>query len=1054
MRGRGVYPLPEMVVAPLDRTCLRSRRRLQRALRRRSVLLLRARLIDGLNWLWRGAREPPRGGDSRGEGHVATHCAVSAPGRGADGGTSQSLQPAAHLAALKGLESAARVHERRLRAVAAGDPVQDAELGPYGSSGQYEKIVPERLALPAGGVAGSVPLMACLPPAWRETYGDVTNLLRDEGDVQPGRRRRVAHGCHSDAEYAALSVRLAAAGMTEFHEEEPAVVNGLFAVPKRDPGVTDPALQRQRLIGNMVPTNEHFLKPVGCPMPHVGVLADADVGFPSYSSKTDLETYYYRFAVPESWRRWFGLPPVWSDEVAQPGPRRLLYPCFRVLVMGWSHSVVLAQVAHLYTLYGAGGLDHRLSVSYPIHLLGVRTVRGDGVSRMELVETGAVDWAWQPEAPPRPAQLVMIDDLGTTHARSVEEANQLLERACKECYAPAGLVVNEKKVEHAATGRAVEILGIEFCPDGGMQPAAPRLAQLVRDTQALLDRGRASYHELASLLGRWVWVHLLRRSLLSIWFHAYRMLHQVLVHRKGSRYRLWQAVREELWAAICLAPLVRAQRNLPLDCTVVASDASSYGSGVVYTQLSEEETRGLANCREVKGWRTLCVGPGEASVERTGEQEHQTLAAARWRVAVRHRWVDATAHINEKEIRAAVQGLEWGLRAQRRWGRRHVRLVDNSAVVGALVKGRSSSYRLNTWCRRAAALGCASNTRYHWVYVRSERNPADAPSRGRWVRDLTQDGDVEANPGPTGRQTLLESTVLPSTLRAYHRALGVYLTWAEPYGVVPPGESEGVFCEWIVSVFEEQEGKGRSMCMRALCGLQLYYPSQVQEWREARRLLYGWARRVQTQSPNPVPWTLLYLVTQILRWRGEATAAAVCVVTFQQYLRIGEAFKLRVGEVALRGDRRLGQRGLGALLLRDPKTAKGSAQAVVVQHPLSLEILSRLCAGRGHAEPLFGSLTYSQFSRSWHGAWAMLGLRGMFPPYSMRHGGATHDYLQDVPLTDIQKRGRWRQFKSVDHYVGLHRALAVQVPQWVWRMAEVFPPEEWRLHWDAGDKDG
>lgn len=762
-----MFPLPVTAVKPLDRARLRSRRRLQRALRRRALLMRSARLVDGLNWLWGGAQKPPAEAHARGgAGWALTmHRSIGTVGSGTTGGSFVTTCTATQQAALRGLEIAARVYERRTRSVAAADTVHDAELGPYGPSGQFEIIAPGRLALPAGGVAGSVPLMACLPPKWREAYGEIGNILRERGVKQPGRRRRVAHGCESDAEYARLSVRLAETGMTEYSEVEPPVTNGLFAVPKRDPGVTDPAAQRQRLICNMVPSNEYFIPPAGCYMPHVGVLAELTVGAPSYSSKTDLETYYYRFEVPEEWREWFALPPVWSDEVDQPGRRRRLYPRFRVLVMGWSHSVVLAQVAHLYTLYGSGVLDPKLSVSYPMHLLGVRTVReGDG-EWMELVDDGDSDWRLLPEDPPRPAQLVMIDDLGTTHARSVEEANELLERACAGCYGPAGLVVNDKKVERAEAGHPVEILGIEFGQDGSLRPSAARMATLVRDTQVLLDQGRANYHQLASLLGRWVWVHLLRRNLLGIWFHSYRMLHQVLTLRKGGRFRLWQSVREELWAAICLAPLVEAQRNQPLDTTVVASDASSTGSGVVYAKLAPEDVKSLSNCREMKGWKTLCVGPGVASVERTGEPEHRAMAGARWRVAVRHRWWDTSAHINEKEIRAAVQGIEWGLRSRARWGRRHVRLVDNSAVVGALVKGRSSSYRLNTWCRRAAALTCASQTRYHWVYVRSERNPADAPSRGRWVPNVTQAGDVETNPGPPGHAP--PSTLqLPSELLA------------------------------------------------------------------------------------------------------------------------------------------------------------------------------------------------------------------------------------------------------------------------------------------------
>lgn len=1043
-----MFPLPVVAIKPLDRARLRSRRRCRRALRRQAVLVRSARLVDGLNWLWRGTREPPASGPTSG-----ARMALSAPAAGVPEGQSckgvsfGAPHTAAQQAALMGLESAARGYECRTRSVAASTTGQDDELGHYGPSGQYQIIAPERLALPEGGVAGSVPLMACLPPKWREAYGKIGNILREAGRPQGCRRRRVTHGCGTDADYARTAVKLHETGMVVYREGEPPVCNGMFGVPKRDPGVTDPAAQRQRLICNMVPSNEYFIPPAGCYMPHGGVLAELAVDAPSYSSKTDLETYYYRFAVPEEWQEWFALPPVWSDEVHQPGPRRRLYPCFRVLVMGWSHSVVLAQVAHLHTLYGAGVLDPRLSVSYPMHLLGVKTVREGGGEWMELEDDGATDWQLLPEDPPRPAQLVMIDDLGTTHARSAEEANALLEQACTQCYGPAGLVVNQKKVERAAEGRPVEILGIEFVQDGSLRPAAERLVTLIRDTQVVLDQGRVNYHQLASLLGRWVWLHLLRRGLLGIWFHSYRMLHQVLVLRKGGRFKLWETVRDELWAAICLAPLLVAQRNQQLSSTVVASDASSGGSGVVYTRLAPEEVKALANCREMKGWKTLCVGPGETSVERTGEREHRAIETARWRVAVRHKWRDSTAHINEKEIRAAVQGIEWGLRKQAHWGVRHVRLVDNSAVVGALVKGRSSSYRLNTWCRRAAALACASNTRYHWVYVRSARNPADAPSRGRWVRDLTQDGDVESNPGPNGRQELLESTVQPRTLRDYQRALSAYLAWAEPYGAVAREDAESVFCEWIVSVYEDSGGPGRGTCSKALCGLQLYFPSQVKEWREARRLLNGWQRRVQTQSPPPVPWELLYLVIQILRWQGEPMAAAVCVVTFQQYLRIGEAFKLRVGDVALRGDRRLGKQGYGALLLRDPKTAKGGEQAVVVKDPLSLYVLEQLCTGRADDEPVFGSLTYPAYSRRWHAAWAVLGLQGLFPPYSMRHGGATHDYLRGVPLSDIQKRGRWRQFSSVDHYVGLQRAMLVSVPKAVWALADQFPPAEWERHW-------
>eukprot|EP00899_Mesostigma_viride_P016230 jgi/Mesvir1/24608/Mv21925-RA.1 len=370
------------MVPPLDRSRLRSNRRLQRALRARARLRCQERATRGLNWLWGRTRERSGGPAVQQQAITASPCTV------------------AQRAALQGMEDAARVYNRRLTAVAEATDTGDAEPAPYGPGGQYEIIDPERMALPKGGAAGSVKLLDCLPEAWQRTYEDINNILQ-RCDAEAGawmRRGRVSHGCASDAAYARLSIRLAETRMIEYSEEAPPVVNGCFAVPKKDPGVVEPSERRQRFIGNMVPCNRRFLKPPTCYLPNLGEVAELSVGAPCYSGKTDLDTYYYRFEVPEScWRPYFSLPPVWSDEVGQLGRRRKLYPRFRVLVMGWSHSVVLAQVAHLHCLYGAGVLDAKRGLSYPMHLMGVRTVRGDGMDRLELVESAARHTASQPD---------------------------------------------------------------------------------------------------------------------------------------------------------------------------------------------------------------------------------------------------------------------------------------------------------------------------------------------------------------------------------------------------------------------------------------------------------------------------------------------------------------------------------------------------------------------------------------------------------------------------------------------------------------------------------
>ena len=62
-------------------------------------------------------------------------------------------------------------------------------------------------------------------------------------------------------------------------------------------------------------------------------------------------------------------------------------------------------------------------------------------------------------------------------------------------------------------------------------------------------------------------------------------------------------------------------------------------------------------------------------------------------------------------------------------------LVDAQAVLGAAAKGRSSSRCLARDIARIGALAMAGDLLLKLVYIPSEDNPADAPSRGvvrRW----------------------------------------------------------------------------------------------------------------------------------------------------------------------------------------------------------------------------------------------------------------------------------------------------------------------------------
>ena len=65
-------------------------------------------------------------------------------------------------------------------------------------------------------------------------------------------------------------------------------------------------------------------------------------------------------------------------------------------------------------------------------------------------------------------------------------------------------------------------------------------------------------------------------------------------------------------------------------------------------------------------------------------------------------------------------------------------LLDAGAVLGAFDKGRSSAPTLFRAVQKAAALQLAGDLVVQWVYITSECNPVDAPSRKRMSPRVNQ----------------------------------------------------------------------------------------------------------------------------------------------------------------------------------------------------------------------------------------------------------------------------------------------------------------------------
>jgi hypothetical protein len=395
-------------------------------------------------------------------------------------------------------------------------------------------------------------------------------------------------------------------------------------------------------------------------------------------AKVDLDNFYHRLRLPDWLRPWFALPRVRASDVgvADVFGDTFIYPCCTTLPMGWSHSVYLAQQAHL-------------------HFIATSTT---------LRPTDQII-ATNDSAADRLRHQVYIDDLILVCPDSAVVA------AAQDEYIAAagrrGLVVKMSKVVRPTT--RAECLGLEV--DGvlhtiGVSPA--KLDDLCRHTVALVRRGYATGRELAQLVGSWTWACLARRPVLSVFSAVYRY-----IECAGYRlFQLWPSVRRELLVLCGLSPLLHSSLSSPWFPDVVATDASSIALGVVAARTDCASTAAAADAADPIG----------------------ALPRALWRTIVSSEWSIAE-HINVLELRAVGTAVRWMASRPVSSGRRVLLLSDSQVVVGAVSKGRSSSRDLLVCLRVLCAWLLATGLQLVVRWVASADNPADEPSRNVRRRD-------------------------------------------------------------------------------------------------------------------------------------------------------------------------------------------------------------------------------------------------------------------------------------------------------------------------------
>ena len=166
---------------------------------------------------------------------------------------------------------------------------------------------------------------------------------------------------------------------------------------------------------------------------------------------------------------------------------------------------------------------------------------------------------------------------------------------------------------------------------------------------------------------------------------------------------------------------------------MIQTDACNTGDAAVYTTAVGHEDL-----------RRECIRPRNEPSKGEADYDHWCVERAYsplflpstlqsdWYIAFKGTYgaYQQKAHINEKELGAAVNAIRWACRAPRTRCCRIVLQSDSAVTVGVLRKGRSSRSGLLKHCRRLAAMALVEQIAVESRWVPTNCNMADQPSRG------------------------------------------------------------------------------------------------------------------------------------------------------------------------------------------------------------------------------------------------------------------------------------------------------------------------------------
>lgn len=274
--------------------------------------------------------------------------------------------------------------------------------------------------------------------------------------------------------------------------------------------------------------------------------------------------------------------------------------------------------------------------------------------------------------------------------------------------------------------------------------------------------------------------------------------------------------------------------------------------------------------------------------------------------------------------------------------------------------------------------------------------------------------------------SLKQAQVSKQTLGRYTIAVERFLSFLSSMSLPYPktfARLDSVFAEFIESCWEQ--GDPKSYVGNALSGLIFFIPNAKGQMNESWRLHATWGRAEMPDRAPPMTLQVCYAFCWFFRSKGYLDSIVLFCLGFHTFARSGELFSAQKSHFAI--DDRTGE-GVWRLPLTKSGQRAGVEESITINDPWVGHLIKQYCSNLQPGDTLCQVSQSVQRARLSE-AIDFFKLTIPFRWYSLRRGGATHEFRISANLPQVMIRGRWGSQRTARIYLteGLARIQDLQI---------------------------